>query len=206
VIGNLVQRIATAGDRTMQEIFVILKNTPPWVFALFAVLLIFGAQALKDRTVPMWRLVIIPIVFIGWGLISIAMKIAAPGLIADWFAAAAIGGALGWGTTRVDQVRFKRTPGLVDVPGSALPLVRNLLIFGSKYGLGVAAAILPSQQQNIQFCDIAVSGVSAGYFLGWFARFALAYWRSAAENSAAETQQQTRAFFAASEIGRQEAG
>jgi hypothetical protein len=59
----------------------ILQNTPWWVFALFALLMWLGFQALKPRTLPIWRLLITPAVFIGWGITSLA---ASPHLILDW--------------------------------------------------------------------------------------------------------------------------
>jgi len=52
----------------MAEILLIVRHTPVWVFAVLAVLVFFGVQALQQRTVPVWRLVIIPAVFIVWGV------------------------------------------------------------------------------------------------------------------------------------------
>lgn len=165
----------------MRGILQIVQNTPLWAFALFALLLVLGIQALRTRTIPVWRILVVPAVFIGWGAISVAIRIASPVLIADWLVAAAIGAMVGWASTRFNAMHFNEERNLIELPGSALPLVRNLVIFGSKYALAVAAALLPLQQPSILFWDIAVSGLSAGYFLGWLARFALAYRRSSGE-------------------------
>jgi hypothetical protein len=158
----------------MPGILTILQHTPLWAFAVLALLVIFGIQALRARTVSIWRLLIVPAVFIGWGIISIATRTSSPILLAEWAAAAAVFGALGWTTTRAERLTFDRTNGLVYLPGSILPLIRNLTIFAAKYSLAVAVAVSPAQRQNIIFWDIAVSGASAGYFLGWLARLALA--------------------------------
>jgi hypothetical protein len=86
--------------------------------------------------------------------------------------------AIAWTTTRLDGVRIDRARQRVSLPGSALPLIRNLLIFSAKYGLAVAVAIAPASRASLAFWDVAVSGASAGYFLSWLARFVSAYRRT----------------------------
>jgi hypothetical protein len=63
----------------------------------------------------------------------------------------------------------------VRLPGSALPLLRILIIFGSHYVLRVAAAIHPEMGATYLSWDIYVSGASAGYFMGWSIRFMMSY-------------------------------
>jgi hypothetical protein len=160
----------------MSIFFTIVRNTPWWVFVLFALLLALGVQALRNRVISVWRLLVSPAIFIGWGVTAVAFQLVnSPILIVDWVVAAAIGAAIAWTTTRLDEVRIDRTRQLVSLPGSTLPLIRNLLIFSAKYGLAVAVAIAPGSRASLAFWDIAVSGASAGYFLSWFARFASAY-------------------------------
>jgi hypothetical protein len=69
-----------------------------------------------------------------------------------------------------------------------LPLIRNVLIYSAKYGLGVAVAIAPASKPDLAVWDIAVSGASAGYFLGWLLQFASAYRRTTDQNLAAQAQ------------------
>jgi tellurite resistance protein TehA-like permease len=54
-----------------------------------------------------------------------------------------------------------------------------MTIFALKYGLAVAAATALAAPGTLAALDAAVSGASAGYFLGWLARFALVYRRVA---------------------------
>jgi hypothetical protein len=158
----------------------IVLHTPWWVFLLFAVLVLFGVQALKDRTVPLWRLLVTPAVFIGWGIASLVPQAgASPLLIADWVISALIGLGLAWATGRIDQFRVERT-GMVAVKASALPLLRNLVVFAAKYGLTAAAAIEPSRRAVLAPWDIAVSGFAAGYFIGSLIALVRAYSGSAA--------------------------
>jgi hypothetical protein len=55
---------------------------------------------------------------------------------------------------------------VVELPASWWPLARNLIIFFAHYAL-IAAAILTTQRAMLLQADIAVSGASAGYFIGW---------------------------------------
>ena len=88
-----------------------------------------------------------------------------------------IGAALLWLTGRPMAMRIERA-GIVTVAGSPLPLVRNMLIFFTKYGLAVAAARNPAERAHLAIWDVAVSGTSAGYFLAWLAVFVIAYRRA----------------------------
>ncbi len=51
----------------------VLTHTPVWVFALFAVLVWQGMLALRPRSVPLWRSLIVPVGFIIWGLSRLAL-------------------------------------------------------------------------------------------------------------------------------------
>jgi hypothetical protein len=62
----------------------------------------------------------------------------------------------------------------IAVPGSAVPLLRNLAIFLAKYGLAVAFTLAPAWRGQIALWGIAVSGLTAGFFAGWLVRLALA--------------------------------
>lgn len=70
----------------------IVRHTPLWVFALLAFLIWLGAQALRPRAVPLWRLVLVPAAFIVWGVVSLLQRAtAAPLLGVDGLVTAAIG-------------------------------------------------------------------------------------------------------------------
>jgi hypothetical protein len=99
---------------------------------------------------------------------------AMPALIFWWIAAIAAGVGLGLATTRLRGFVFEQGRGLVRVPGSPLPLVRNASIFAVRYGLAVAAAFAPvgTLHLKIVVCDVAISGLATGYFLGWAVRLA----------------------------------
>jgi Family of unknown function (DUF6622) len=171
----------------------ILTHTPWWAFVIFALLVARGVTGLTPRSVPVVRLMIVPAVFVAWGIASLAMRsTGSPLLVADWLACAAAGLAIGWQTTRLDGIRIDRAAGLVMVPGSIVPLLRNLLIFLTKYALAVAMTMAPAWRADIVSWDVAVSGLSAGYFIAWMLRFALRY-RGHAPGTAVAQPQKRRA-------------
>lgn len=157
----------------------IVTNTPVWVFALFALLIFMGVQASRSRLVNPRRMLIAPAVFIAWGLVGLVLKPHFSMLLAgDWIAALAVGAAIGWSTTRLAGMRVDHAAGRVHLPGSKAPLIRFVSIFLIKYVLNAAMAINPAMITLLAPWDVAVSGLMAGYFIGWLARF-LARYRSA---------------------------
>jgi hypothetical protein len=155
----------------------ILSGTPIWVFALFAFLIWTGARRLKAGVREFAKIWITPGIFIVWGLIGLFQQ---PGDFSDvlfhWAIGAVLGAALGLAFGIPLQADHTRR--LVLLPGSVLPLLRILIIFGAHYVLRVAGAIHPDTGAAYRVWDIYVSGAAAGYFAGWSVRFLRSYQRA----------------------------
>src|ERR1700735_4642833 len=107
------------------NVLAIVQHTPAWVFVVLAALIVTGLQALRARVVPVWRVLIVPAIFIGWGILSVAQRpIAVPALSLVWIAAAAAGSLIGWVTTRLGAYGFEEGS-RVRVPGTSVTLVRT---------------------------------------------------------------------------------
>ncbi len=164
----------------MSTLLLIVTNTPWWVFLLFALLVGLGIQALRPRTIALRRVFITPGVFIAWGLVGLTLAArVAPAVIPVWALAAAAGTAMAVFSVRLEGLRVERGGAAVHLPGSRLPLIRNLLIFAAKYVFAVAMARRPDLRDQLLPWDMAVSGAAFGYFLGWTVRFVLSYRRAA---------------------------
>jgi hypothetical protein len=158
-----------------------VQNTPAWAYALLALLIVLGVQARKDRVLPLWRVLVVPAVFIGWGLSALLLQPAVSWVLAaDWLATAALGCAIGFLTTHRDQFATV-SPTTIAVKGSALPLIRNLTIFVAKYALTAAMLMQPMLRETLVPWDIAVSGLSAGYFFGTLIHLLRAYRKAPAD-------------------------
>jgi O-antigen/teichoic acid export membrane protein len=163
----------------MQVAVRILANTPVWVFALLAYLVWQGWQSLQSRTQPIWRMLIVPLVFFMMGVSRLvtARDNGWEPLLA-WFVAALLFAALAFShgprLLAVDQKN-----GQVTRPGSVTPLVRNLTVFVLQYGVAVATAMKLEPHAAVAIIGHAVSGASAGYFSGWAAALLRRYVRDA---------------------------
>jgi hypothetical protein len=159
---------------------VILQNTPAWVFALFVILLALGLVSLRTRTVKVWRVLVAPVVFIVWGVYGLLTRLDAGGALPlYWAAAATIALLLAWYGTDLDAMETDPAHSRVRVPGSAFPLIRNMSLFFAKYVIGIAIGFAVFERQALYPFDVAVSGVSVGYFAGWLLRFGQRYRRGA---------------------------
>ncbi|WFU41959.1 hypothetical protein QA640_05525 [Bradyrhizobium sp. CB82] len=157
----------------------ILIHTPVWVFALFAFLVWQGIKAMQPRTTPIWRALIVPVVFIVWGVsrIGFGHQDSAWPLFA-WIAAALALLPLGILTPRPFEVDHKS--GEIIRPGGAFPLIRNLIVFGLQYAVGVISAIDASDRALAIIVGRVVSGATAGYFIGSTIALLIAYRRKRA--------------------------
>jgi hypothetical protein len=113
----------------MQIAVRILVNTPLWVFALLADLIWQGLQGLRPRTRPIWRTLIVPLVFFLWGLsrLVLARDHGLEPMLA-WFVALILFAALGL-SLRPKLLSVDREKGTATRPGSFGPLIRNVTVF-----------------------------------------------------------------------------
>ncbi len=120
------------------------RQTPVWVWALFAFLMFRGTMALNGSVTSLPRLAIVPVAFAAWGLWSVATGSHEPGLSSlIWAASFAFGAMLGALRTARTPIQVDRAAGLVALPGSPMVLVLVLVVFSVKYALGAWAAIQP---------------------------------------------------------------
>jgi hypothetical protein len=154
----------------------ILIHTPIWVFPLFAYLVWLGIKAMRPRTVTIWRSLIVPAVFIVWGLsrlFSRQQDVMWP--LVAWLAAAAILLVVGLLTAR--PIELDHTTGEIRRPGSAIPLIRNITVFALQYTVAVIAAVDPHDATTAAIVGRAISGGTTGYFLGRTIAMLRQYWK-----------------------------
>lgn len=152
----------------------ILRGTPSWVFALFAVLVYLGLRATRPRVSGWPRAVLNAGIFMIWGVTALLIT-TGPLRALVWTLTASAGGALALLAVRFDEMEVDRRQGIVRLPASWLPLARNMLVFGAKYAIAILTALAAQAQGQLALWDLGVSGASAGYFAAWLWRFWLAY-------------------------------
>jgi hypothetical protein len=150
----------------MQTVIAIFINTPPWVFALLALLIWQGCMALRPTSQPLSRMLIVPAVFFLMGLSRLALSGKSLELLLVWVASAAVFAALAL-HTGPRSVTVDGETGRILRPGNVVPLVRNLAVFVLQYAVAVVTAMKLEAAWDVAAAGQAVSGACAGYFLGW---------------------------------------
>lgn len=150
----------------------ILRNTPTWVYILFAVLILLGSSRLRSGERDARRVCIMPVVFIVLGLAGLSQR-SDSGAISAWLVAATVGLTLGTLVRPKLQAAVGRFR--IVLPGSVWPLLRILAIFAAHYFLTVAAVMSFDHRDEFLRWDAAVSGMAAGFFAGWLWRFVQGY-------------------------------
>ncbi len=153
----------------------ILSNTPAWVFGILGILVLLGVQALRPRTLSLGRLVVVPVGFIIWGLSNLfSGPTPDPALLETRGLAAVIALGLVWIMPPYRRATIDRERKVVHVPGTPNPLIRNVVLFLTKYGLAVTTAMMPADPTP-KFIDAAISGLISGYFLGALIRIIIKF-------------------------------
>jgi uncharacterized protein DUF6622 len=143
----------------------VLIHTPIWVFALLAYLVWQGISAMRPRTTTMWRSLLVPAVFIIWGLSRLLSdQQAGSGGLLSWILSASVLAPIGYAAAK--PFKLDRATGQITRPGSVLPLIRNVSVFALQYAVAVTTAVDPSGSTLASLMGRAVSGATTGYFLG----------------------------------------
>jgi hypothetical protein len=162
----------------------ILIHTPIWVFPLLAYLVWLGIKATRPRTVTIWRSLIVPAVFIVWGLSRLLSRQDYAWPLVTWVAAAAVLLVIGLLTAR--PFELDHTTGEIKRPGSWVPLIRNVTVFALQYTVAVIAAVDPHDATTAAIVGRAISGGTTGYFLGRTVALLRQYWKQRREDIKAD--------------------
>ena len=140
----------------------ILERTPPWVFALFVVLVFFGALQSRSRQIGWARVAILPLVLVGLSLSSMWAAFGPePLAFACWLAAIVLAVLVNQLARWPRRVTYSAETRLFGVEGSWLPLTVMMIIFFTRYAVAVAMAMNPALKTSPGFA----AGMSFAYGL-----------------------------------------
>jgi hypothetical protein len=159
----------------MRFAYNVVIHTPLWVFPLLAYLVWQGIRAMRPRTTPLWRALIVPAVFIVWGLSRLGLRQHSVWPLVAWISAALALTTVGFSTPR--QFELDHATGEIRRPGSVFPLIRNVTVFALQYSVAVIAAVDPDGRTAAAIVGRAISGATAGYFIGSTIALLRAYWQ-----------------------------
>lgn len=150
----------------------ILERTPPWVFVLFAVLVVLGATQRRTRELGRPRVALLPAIFLPLSLVAVGAAFGAePLAYAGWLcgvgAVVLANRRMGWPR----EVSYAPATRLFRVQGSWSPLALMMAIFFTRYAVAVATAMQPALQASPAFA--AAVGFAYGALSGAFLARAL---------------------------------
>ncbi|MFN8526686.1 MAG: DUF6622 family protein [Chloroflexota bacterium] len=147
----------------------VVQNTPVWVWPVLGIILGAGALQLRPRTIPATLVVGMPVLMAGLALFGVVSSFGIRvEVIGAWVLGAAIGLVLNEHVLRSPRAaRFHPGSERYEVPGSALPLVLMLVIFGARYVVGATTAMAPAVSATLVFIASACSilGLCSGLFV-----------------------------------------
>lgn len=153
----------------MHALIQIFTHTPPWVFILFLYGVSRGIRGLRVREISLWRMIILPLIFVGLSLSSLANS-----------SSNIFTGFIIWGTAVLSGYTIGSTilsykienpsigPWKARIGGSTATLILFLIIFITKYCYNVTLAVNPSMSDNFPFITTihVISGISTGIMFG----------------------------------------
>ena len=150
----------------------ILERTPPWVFVLFAVLLVLGTLQARPRELRRARVALMPAIFLPLSLWGIWAAFG-PSAFAygGWLAGVGSAVLLNRYTRLPRQVSYAADTRMFQVEGSWIPLAMMMAIFFTRYVIAVATAMQPALKVMAAFA--AAVGLAYGLFSGSFLARAL---------------------------------
>jgi len=119
---------------------------PVWVWPLLVALIALGISRMRDREMPVWRLMLLPAILAGSSLLTALIGSLSGQLNSSGLAAMGIGLGLGMaaGWMSLRAVAVTRLAGnRVLVKGEAVSLIAIVVIFASRFAAGAVTALAP---------------------------------------------------------------
>jgi len=153
----------------------ILKSTPPWVYAIFALICYYGLRALSTTRESQRSLLITPLILLVWSLWSLNLGDHRWLALGAWSSGAVLGSLLAMGLFSSVGVVLESSGESILVPGTLKVFGISLLFFAVKYWIGYQTAVHPEHAASVQM--LSISGAAAGFTVGLFCGRALKLYR-----------------------------
>lgn len=146
----------------------MLASIPFYVWPLFVLLLIVGIKARKTTKVSFKRLLLLPSMLFVWSVASFFVGYGDEyKIVALWALCLAVGIFLGFWHLQKLGLRIDKENKSVVIPGSWVPLIISMVIFTSKFLIGLLSAVFPETADSALFLSLELTaGVMLGVFWG----------------------------------------
>lgn len=151
----------------------IIRGTPTWVWGIFVYLFIVGIKATKPTTIPLFLLLLFPLVLIGFRYKIFFSDLS---IYFSVFLAGGIG--LGFLIAQKQPIKILKAKKSIELPGNYHTLTLLLLFFIAKYIFGYLEATQKEIALQYGLLDVSFSGLFYGYFLGRCLSYIYRFFRS----------------------------
>lgn len=145
-------------------------HTPWYVYLILLYILYVGFKSLKGRTVPIRKMLVLPIIFIVMSVDEMTSSLPFSSLnLIVWLLGLLVGGyLLGWLPYQFSDITAEKDKGLLHIKGNWHTLVLLLLTFAVKYAVAVVLATHAHLSPYQIYALMLVSGLFTGAFVGRF--------------------------------------
>lgn len=152
-------------DLSLATVIIIIAHTPLWVWPLYGLLLFLGFQRTRDSIVPLWRMLILPIVVTLLAILSFVL--AGLSTLPAVLLGLVIGGPVGWLIER-DGTTRRLPDGSLWLRGEWLTMVQILVVCVFRYATSVTAGLNPALNGNLtwRLSTVFIATTLSALFLG----------------------------------------
>ncbi|WP_330215054.1 hypothetical protein [Pseudomonas sp. AM8] len=145
-----------------------LEGTPLWVYGAFFLVCYYGLSASKTSRESQRSLIITPVVFVIWSLLSLSYADRVELTVGSWFTGMLLGGLVAFALFHRRGLTMDEEGKHLIVPGTWKVLGISLLFFTVKYFIGYQAAVHPEFSATVEMLVLAgsASGFTVGLFCG----------------------------------------
>jgi hypothetical protein len=148
---------------------IIVTHTPLYVWAVLALLLFLGARRLRPRRTHLALAALAPAGFFTWSVVAAGVLFygGEKGTAVVAWAVAFLAGALS-GPVRTVPRPAHVHGWIFEYAPTALPLTLYMLLWATRYGLGIWAGFVPAMADPLGLAGLALSALTAGRTLADF--------------------------------------
>jgi hypothetical protein len=147
----------------METATIIATHTPAYVWVVLALLLFLGIRRLKPRRTHLALAALAPFGFLTWSVVVAGLLFSGgdKGTAVIAWAVAFLTGALSGPIRTVP--RPKHIHGWIfEYVATALPLTLYILLWATRYGLGIWAGFVPAMAATLGLAGLTLSALTAG--------------------------------------------
>ena len=150
----------------MNNVVKIILGTPWYAWLALAYVLYVGIRAMRERVVPINKLLIMPLV-----LIALKYKVFFSIYYHVYLLSLFIGMAIGFVMAKKMAIQVVKNKRSIKLPGGYFTLVVLIIFFSIKYLFGYLQATVPNLPVEYAISESIITGVVSGAFLGRALRF-----------------------------------